>query len=177
VLSFLTCADGFGQLSQVAVLEESYKDHYQQLWEFGMDVLTLILDTVTPFWRYYGRTIADDVQAFLIIPWYRNEYTGETKRYPIERLPRRSCRHWIGLFTFGLLSVLLAITEAKLAIIATTHFRLPWLANSGLWWFILPFFWMGTFGLWCSFLIQCCIVGMEAGVIIWWAGWSIRIFS
>ncbi|EIN13997.1 hypothetical protein PUNSTDRAFT_110142 [Punctularia strigosozonata HHB-11173 SS5] len=167
----------YPELSQIAVLEESYKDHYQQLWEFGMDVLTLILDTVTPFWRFYGRTIADDVQAFLVIPWYRNEYTGESKRYPIEHLPRRSFRHWIGLLLFGISSVMLAAAEAKVAILATTRYRIPWLADSSLRWLIIPFFWMGTLGLWFAFLIQCCIVGLEAGVIAWWFGWLIRIFS
>ncbi|KAI0931685.1 hypothetical protein AcW1_000980 [Taiwanofungus camphoratus] len=84
----------YPELSQIEALEESYRNHYQQFWDFGLDALTLLLDTVTPFWRNYGKVIGEDVQDFLIIPWYRNEFTGESKRYPIKRFPRRSFRHW-----------------------------------------------------------------------------------
>ncbi|KAH7880899.1 uncharacterized protein C8R40DRAFT_1261516 [Lentinula edodes] len=77
----------YPELSQIVALEESYKDQYQHLWDIGMDALTFILDSVTPFWRSYGKLIGDDVQDFLIVPLYRNEYTGEAKRYPIPRLP------------------------------------------------------------------------------------------
>ncbi|KAJ7631159.1 hypothetical protein FB45DRAFT_1028305 [Roridomyces roridus] len=100
------------EISTIVALEESYKDQYQYLWEVGMDALTLLLDTVTPFWRTYGRMIGDDVQHFLIIPLYRNEFTGEAKRYTIDKLPRRSVRHWIGLFVFFLITVALTVVQA-----------------------------------------------------------------
>ena len=57
-------------------MEENYRNQYQQFWDIGLDALTLLLDTVTPFWRNYGKVIGEDVQDFLIIPWYRNEFTG-----------------------------------------------------------------------------------------------------
>ncbi|KAG6817747.1 hypothetical protein H0H87_004538 [Tephrocybe sp. NHM501043] len=87
----------YPELSRIVALEESYKDQYQQFWEFGMDTLTFILDTVTPFWRSYGKPIGEDIRDFLIIPLYRNEFTGESKRYPITQMPVRSLRHWLGL--------------------------------------------------------------------------------
>jgi hypothetical protein len=43
------------QLTQIAVLEESHRDQYQHLWEFGMDALTFMLDAITPVWRTYGK--------------------------------------------------------------------------------------------------------------------------
>ncbi|KAJ3739829.1 hypothetical protein DFH05DRAFT_1585368, partial [Lentinula detonsa] len=87
----------YPELSQITGSEESYRDQYQHLWDLGMSFLTLLLDTITPFWLTYGKVIRDDVQDFLIIPLYRHEFTGESKRYPIRRVPKRSVRHWIGL--------------------------------------------------------------------------------
>ncbi|KAJ3749301.1 hypothetical protein DFH05DRAFT_1593438, partial [Lentinula detonsa] len=87
----------YPELSQITGSEESYRDQYQHLWDLGMSFLTLLLDTITPFWRTYGKVIGDDIQDFLIIPLYRHEFTGESKRYPIRRVPKRSVRHWIGL--------------------------------------------------------------------------------
>ena len=47
-----------------------------------------------------SKIIGINVQDFLIIPWYRNEFTGELERYPIKALPRRSSRHWVALVLF-----------------------------------------------------------------------------
>ncbi|KAK0481661.1 hypothetical protein IW261DRAFT_1682150 [Armillaria novae-zelandiae] len=68
----------YPELSRIVALEESYKDQYQHFWEIGMDALTFLLDSVTPFWRTYGKTIGDDFKDFLIVPLYRNEFTGES---------------------------------------------------------------------------------------------------
>ncbi|KAI0778335.1 hypothetical protein BD413DRAFT_601117 [Trametes elegans] len=122
----------YPELSQLAGLEENYRNHYQQFWDIGLDALTLLLDTVTPFWRNYGKVIGEDVQDFLIIPWYRNEFTGEPKRYPIERFPRRSFRHWVGLICLSFLSVVVTLLQARAAISLTINFNLPWIKHAGL---------------------------------------------
>ena len=166
-----------GQLSHIVALEESYKDQYQHFWELGMDALTLLLDTVTPFWRTYGKTIGEDVRDFLIIPLYRNEFTGETKRYPIKELPRRSFRHWLGLILFFFLSIAINILQVRAAISSSRHFRLRLIPYDGIRWTALPFFWIGIFIQWLAVIFEFAIVFMQAGVITWWSGWSVKILS
>ncbi|TRM65886.1 hypothetical protein BD626DRAFT_486135, partial [Schizophyllum amplum] len=134
-------------LSTIVALEESYRDQYQQFWELGMDFLTFLLDTVTPFWRTYGKTIGDDVMEFLIIPLYRNEFTGESKRYPIKSLPRRSFMHW--------LVATVAIFQISLALSSTAHFRLEVIGHQG--------------------LRYIAIVLTQLGVVCWWICWFVRL--
>lgn len=139
-------------MSQLAALEENYRNHYQQFWDFGLDALTLLLDTVTPFWRNYGKVIGEDVQDFLIIPWYRNEFTGEPKRYLIERFPRRSFRHWVGLLFLSFLSVAITFLQMRFAASLTMASNLPWITNVGLWWIAMPVYIIGLLIQWCAVL-------------------------
>jgi hypothetical protein len=163
------------QLSEIVGLEERYKDQYQQFWEWGMDALTFLLDTVTPFWRTYGKTIGEDVQDFLVIPWYRNEFTGETKRYPIKRLPRRSFRHWMALLLFFNLAAALTLLQGRAAVSSSVHYRLLWIPHNGLRWTVMPFFWIGIFIQWCAVIVEFSIVFAQLAIVIWWFGWFVRV--
>lgn len=165
------------QITQIVALEESYRNKYQQFWDIGLDALTLLFDTVTPVWRNYGKVIGEDVQDFLIIPWYRNEFTGEQKRYPIMTLPRRSLRHWFGLFLFSLVSLAITALQIGAAVSSTLNYNLPWIAHTGIRWLCIPFFTIGLFIQWTAVLIEFFIVLAELGVIIWWLGWAVRIFN
>lgn len=142
-----------------------------------MDALTLLLDTVTPFWRNYGKTIGEDIRDFLIIPLYRNEFTGEAKRYSINTLPKRSLRHWLGLVSFLLASILLTTLQARVAISSTIHSRLKWIPVEGMRYTALPFFWIGILIQWCAVLVECGIVFMGMGIIAWWMGWSVNLLT
>ncbi|KAH7909790.1 hypothetical protein BJ138DRAFT_1154407 [Hygrophoropsis aurantiaca] len=167
----------YPELSQIVALEESYKDQYQQVWEFAMDVLTFILDTVTPFWRNYGKTIGEDIQDFLIIPWYRNEFTGEAKRYNIKSLPQRSFRHWFALLLLFCLTILVTLLQTRAAISSTFLYNLPWIDYGGLRWIIMPFFWFGIFTQWMAVLLEVCLDLVQVGVVTWWMGWSVGLFT
>lgn len=142
-----------------------------------MDALTFILDSITPFWRNYGRVIGDDVQAFLIVPLYRNEFTGEAKRYPITRLPRRSFQHWIALLLFFILTIVVMFFQARTALSSSVHFRLKWITVDGLRWIVLPFFWGGIVIQWLAVLGELAILMMQVGTLMWWVGWSVRLVS
>lgn len=158
-------------------LEESYKDQYQQFWELGMDTLTFLLDTVTPFWRTYGKPIGEDVRDFLIIPLYRNEFTGESKRYPIRGFPTRSWRHWFGLGLFFLASIAINILQARAAISSAIHYKLLMITYEGFRWTALPFFWVGIIIQWWAVVAESAIVLIQIGILLWWAGWSVKIFT
>ncbi|KAJ3872480.1 hypothetical protein F5051DRAFT_480309 [Lentinula edodes] len=172
----------YPELSQIVALEESYKDQYQHLWDIGMDALTFILDSVTPFWRSYGKLIGDDVQDFLIVPLYRNEYTGEAKRYPIPRLPVRSFRHWGGLFGFFAVSVGVVVLQARAAVGCVGNYRLEgWLEEGGLrwvrWGVLIPVFWVGILVQWLAVIGEAAVVLMQVGTVMWWVGWLVGVFD
>lgn len=142
-----------------------------------MDALTLLLDTVTPFWRTYGKTIGEDVRDFLIIPLYRNEFTGQAKRYRIKQMPRRSLHHWIALIIFFLASITVNILQYRAAVTSVFNARLPMIPYDGLRWTALPFFWIGILIQWLAVLIEFAIVILELGVIAWWTGWLVNLVS
>ncbi|KAJ4484970.1 hypothetical protein C8J55DRAFT_570617 [Lentinula edodes] len=172
----------YPELSQIVALEESYKDQYQHLWDIGMDALTFILDSVTPFWRSYGKLIGDDVQDFLIVPLYRNEYTGEAKRYLIPRLPVRSFRHWGGLFGFFAVSVGVVVLQARAAVGCVGNYRLEgWLEEGGLrwvrWGVVIPVFWGGILVQWLAVIGEAAVVVMQVGTVMWWVGWLVGVFD
>ena len=165
------------QLSEIIALEERYKDRYQQLWEFGMDALTILLDSVTPFWRNYGKVIGIDAQDFLIIPWYRNEFTGESERYPIKALPRRSFQHWVALVLFFFISLAVLILQARGAYTFLSLYRFPFNLSPGLWWISVPFFATTGVILWTAVLAEMFILWAQLAVISWWIGWYAGVFD
>ncbi|KAG5644620.1 hypothetical protein DXG03_008098 [Asterophora parasitica] len=167
----------YPELSYIVALEESYKDQYQQVWEFGMDTLTFLLDSVTPFWRTYGKPIGEDIRDFLIIPLYRNEFTGEAKRYPILCVPSRSFRHWTGLVLFFFASVSVNVLQARAALSSSVYYKLPMIPYESLRWTALPFFWISIVIQWWAVLVEFVIVFLELAVVFWWVGWSIRIYN
>ncbi|OAX35281.1 hypothetical protein K503DRAFT_697262 [Rhizopogon vinicolor AM-OR11-026] len=167
----------YPELSQIIALEESYKDQYQHIWEFGMDALTFILDTVTPFWRNYGRTIGEDISDFLIIPWYRNEFTGEAKRYDILSFPRRSVRHWFALFILFWFTVGITFVLFRAAIFCTFIYKLSWIDNSGFRWLIMPSIWSSVTVLWFAVSFQIFIVFLQLWVTAWWLGWLVGLVT
>ncbi|KAJ3795061.1 hypothetical protein GGU11DRAFT_688575 [Lentinula aff. detonsa] len=163
----------YPELSQITGLEESYRDQYQHLWDLGMSFLTLLLDTITPFWRTYGKVIGDDVQDFLIIPLYRHEFTGESKRYPIRRVPKRSVRHWIGLMLLFVGSVGLVVVQGRAAVESGSGLGLRWAR----WGMVIPVWWMIILGQWCAVIGELAVVLMQVGMMLWWFGWAVRVLD
>jgi hypothetical protein len=164
-------------LTQIAVLEESYKDHYQHLWEFGMDALTFMLDAVAPVWRTYGKRIGEDVRDFLIVPWYRNEFTGEARRYALPALPRRSARHWLALALLAAGAGALAGAQARLLATSAGYYALPGVRHPGLWWALLPLFWLGMLVQACLLALTALVISAWTAVAVWWLGWMLGVVS
>ncbi|KAF5368531.1 hypothetical protein D9758_002292 [Tetrapyrgos nigripes] len=167
----------YPELSYIVALQESYKDQYQQIWEIGMDMLTLVLDTIAPFWRNYGKVIGYDVQDFLIVPLYRNEFTGEAKRHPIEKLPSRSFRHWVFLILFFFACCTLFYFQALAAWYSSFYFSLDWIPNPGIRVLAVPLWVIATFGQWIAVLVEFMVVLLQIGAVIWWIGWYIRLLN
>ena len=140
-----------------------------------MDALTLFLDTITPFWRNYGKPIGEDIQDFLIIPWYRNEFTGEAKRYPVKSFPRRPVYHWLALLGLSAVGVLTTFLQIRAAITSIWHYRLLWIDNQGVRWTILPFFWAAILIQWFAVFFELCAVSLYVAVVAWWLGWFVGV--
>ncbi|KAI0034173.1 hypothetical protein K488DRAFT_69356 [Vararia minispora EC-137] len=167
----------YPEMSRIVALEDSYKNRYQQVWDIGMDFATFMLDAVVPFWRNYGKVIGIDIQDFLIVPLYRNEFTGEAKRYPITKLPQRSLRHWVALSFIFISNILIWYYQSRGVWVSCKRYYVPLLAS--------PTFWAVTLPLYCVFVgIQVFFVFLEAAglslhlvVIFWWLGWWAGIFT
>lgn len=142
-----------------------------------MDALTILLDSVTPFWRNYGKVIGVDAQDFLIIPWYRNEFTGQPEWYPIRALPRRSFQHWVGLVLFFFTTTAILILQARAARSFSSLYRLPFNVSPGLWWITVPGFGTTATILWTAVLFEMCILGAQLAVVMWWIGWRAGLFD
>ena len=156
-------------------MEESYRDRYQRFYDFGMDALTLFLDTVTPLWRSYGKTVGEDIRDFLIIPLYRNEFTGEPKRYPISGFPRRSPQHWFSLVIFFFSSIFVMVLQVRTALTSISHYRLHWIPYEGVRWTALPVFWVAIVIQCIAVLVEMAVVVFQLGTIVWWIGWLVKI--
>ncbi|KAH9944260.1 uncharacterized protein BXZ73DRAFT_39325 [Epithele typhae] len=167
----------YPELSQIAALEENYRNHYQQFWDIGLDALTFFLDTMAPFWRNYGKIIGEDVQDFLIVPWYRNEFTGEPKRYLITQLPQRSFRHWGALLALSFSWTTGTILQARGAVYFSSQIHLPWIDHSGLWSLVFPVYITLLAIQWCAVVLEVAVIFAQLGIIVWWLGWSVNLFT
>ncbi|KAF9643854.1 hypothetical protein BDM02DRAFT_3175491 [Thelephora ganbajun] len=168
----------YPELSLISALEEKYRNRYQKFWDIGMDALTFLLDSITPFWRSYGKTIGIDIQDFLIIPWYRNEFTGHPKRYPITSLPKRSFRHWLGLLLFAIGCHALLFLQIGSAMYTTTNgFLFLYGQNPGVSIILLPCMIAACIVMWVAVICEFSIIVAQIGVVLWWLGWSVGIFS
>lgn len=142
-----------------------------------MDAFTLFLDTVAPIWRHYGVRIGEDIRDFLIVPIYRNEFTGEPRRYPVERIPKRSFPHWIMLLMFPATCIACTIFTVQLALRSGKYYSLPGVAHPALWWLFLPFFYIGLLLQWVAVICQVGILGLQVAITVWWLGWLVGIFT
>ena len=165
-------------MSLISALEEKYRNRYQKFWDLGMDALTLLLDSVTPFWRSYGKTIGVDIQDFLIIPWYRNEFTGQPKRYLITSLPKRSFRHWFGLLVFAVGCHAFLFLQIRAAVYTTMNgFLFLYGQNPGVSIILLPCMIAACLVMWVAVICEFSVIVAQIGIVLWWLGWSIGIFS
>jgi hypothetical protein len=162
----------------ISALEEKYRNRHQKFWDLGMDALTLLLDSITPFWRSYGKTIGVDIQDFLIIPWYRNEFTGQPKRYPITSLPKRPFRHWLGLLVFAVGCHALLFLQIRGAVYITANgFMFLYGQNPGVGIVLLPCMIAICLVMWVAVVWEFFVIFAQIGVVLWWLGWSVGIFS
>jgi hypothetical protein len=136
--------------------------------------LSFALSSFAPLLKTFGRPIWDDLHDFLVIPWYRNDFSGEEEWYPV-KFPKRRITHWIKLFVLGIGTPLCLRNGAHLLVSLLTQgysihlpFGVPQFAIYALYLFILIFLTFALIGVFFTVLA-------ELAIIVWWSAWALRI--
>ena len=160
------------------ILVESLLDKYigrkNQLWRIGETFLSLLLSFTAPFMKTFGRPIWDDIHDFLVIPLYRNEFSGEEHWYEIH-FPRRSALHWLQLLGSGLVTPVALIYTLGMVryLILDFHLReMPYLALSII---MYIFYSIAISSLVTASVVLFVTVLGECTSLIWWAAWFCHV--
>lgn len=132
------------------------------------------LTFVAPFMKIFGRPIWDDLHDFLVIPLYRNDFSGGEQWYPVT-FPRRSFAHWLRLIAvcIAIPAALKSGSDTFLELLTGGYLvRVPSFIPSSLVYILLSFcissFASSLFFLLCAFLC-------EVSIMLWWTGWVLRV--
>ena len=136
--------------------------------------LSFALTFVAPFMKTFGRPIWDDLHDFLVIPLYRNDFSGEDHWYPVS-FPRRSFTHWIRLTLLGCAIPAALRSGCKLLVALLTEgylLRIPSFIPTALVYVTLS----SVVSAYISVLILLLFSFLcELAVILWWFGWTMHI--
>ncbi|THH09613.1 hypothetical protein EW145_g1894 [Phellinidium pouzarii] len=91
----LTSAN-YPELVRLETLLDEFDIQKNRLWRLGEASLSFVLTSVAPLMKTFGRPIWDELHDFLVIPIYRNGFSGEDKWYPVS-FPKRSFPHLLRL--------------------------------------------------------------------------------
>ncbi len=136
--------------------------------------MSFVLNLLAPFMKTFGRPIWDDVHDFLVIPWYRNDFSGESDWYPVN-FPKRSLLHWICLLCLSSSAPVCLLSTCQVVASLLTEVRLddiPFLAPRI---FVWTIFSLLIFGFLMTILILSATVLGEVVMFFWWAAWFLRL--
>ena len=142
----------------------------------GENFLSLVLRAMAPFMKTFGRPIWDDVHDFFIIPYYRNDFSGEDKRYIIH-FPKRSLSHWFKLFIFVSCTpfvLVSALHVIKLLLPIRHIISIPYFVP---WMLMFSFFYFLLFALLTLVVASSIIVVSISFIVMWWTGWALGIVA
>lgn len=124
--------------------------------------------------KTFGRPIWDDLHDFLVIPWYRNDFSGEEHWYPV-KFPKRTFRHWLKLTVYVMGAPLCLKNGARLLVNLLTQgysihipLAIPWFVIYTLYLLILLSLMSALLGLFV-------VVLAEIAIVLWWSAWALRI--
>ena len=81
------------------------------------------------------------------------------------------------LLFLSFLSFSVTILQTRAAWSLTINISLPWISQAWLWWIAIPIYVILLIIQWCAVLVELCILAAQAGVIIWWIGWFVKLVS
>lgn len=145
-----------------------------QLWKLAEAVISFVLTSLAPIMKTFGRPIWNELHDFLVIPIYRNNFSGEEHWYPVS-FPRRSSPHWLRIFIFS--------TSAPLCLKSGFYIFLSLLTEG--YYLRIPSF-VPRFLIYLSFSSLMCLfafsllfllIGVlcEVAIVLWWSAWIMCI--
>ena len=156
------------------VLLDEFVSQTDRLWQLSEAFLSFILTSLAPLMKTFGRPIWNELHDFLVIPLYRNDFSGEDEWYPVT-FPHRSFSQWLRLLTIassiplclrsGIYAFFCLLTEGYLV-------RVPAYIPH-----ILVYLIISSFMCAFAFLLFVLLGSMlcELFIIFWWLGWTLRI--
>ena len=169
---FLTSC--FTQLVRLESLLDEFTNQKNQLWRIGEAAISFVLTSVAPIMKTFGRPIWDELHDFLVIPIYRNDFSGEDHWYPVT-FPRRSCFHWSRLIVFSAVAPYVLMHGIRLFASLLTEGYLLRIPDFIPWFLIYSAFSTIMFAYAVALFILLVTVLCEFAIILWWSAWILCI--
>lgn len=159
---------------RLETLLDEFMNQRNQLWKLGEASLSFFLTSIAPLMKTFGRPIWDELHDFLVIPLYRNSFSGEDDWYPVS-FPHRSFMQWLRLlmFTAGVPLLLYHGTRFFLELFTGGYvLRIPSYIPSP----VVYLLFSGVMSSYASFLLSLLIIVLcECSIVLWWTAWLLRI--
>lgn len=144
------------------------------MWRVVEIFVSFSLTLFAPFMKTFGRPIWDDLHDFLVIPLYRNDFSGGDQWYPVS-FPSRSFSHWLRLLVVfvAIPAVLKSGSDAFFELLTGGYLvRVPSFIPSYVVYAVLSFCisWFASTLFVLLFAFVC-----EVAIIFWWLGWVLCI--
>ncbi|EJD03634.1 uncharacterized protein FOMMEDRAFT_166988 [Fomitiporia mediterranea MF3/22] len=164
----------YPELVQLESLLDEIVNETNKLWRLAEASISFLLTSVAPLMKTFGRPVWDEVHDFLVIPLYRNGFSGEDHWYPVT-FPRRSLVHWLRLLFFSTSAPLLLYHGARFFVALLTHgyvIRIPVFIPT----FVVYVVFSGLMCAFASLLFGLFVVVLcEMFIVLWWLLWLLRI--
>lgn len=124
--------------------------------------------------KTFGRPVWNELHDFLVIPFYRNSFSGEENWYPVT-FPRRSLMQCLRLLLVAVSVPFLLLHGTRVFVELLTGgyvLRIPSFIPS----FVVYLLFSGIIGSYASFLLSLlAIVLCECFIVLWWTAWLMHI--
>ncbi|KAL5519275.1 hypothetical protein ACEPAH_958 [Sanghuangporus vaninii] len=164
----------YPELVRLESLLDELVNETNHLWRFAEASLSFLLASVAPVMKTFGRPVWDELHDFLVIPLYRNGFSGEEHWYPVS-FPRRSFMQWLRLLLVAACAPALLYHGGRAFLALLTHgyvLRIP---------SFIP-----TFAVYIVFSSIMCAFGSvlsglfiavlcEIFIVFWWTLWLLHI--
>lgn len=164
----------FLQLVHLESLLDELVNETNHLWKIAEASLSFFLASVAPIMKTFGRPVWDELHDFLIIPLYRNGFSGEEHWYPVS-FPRRGFVQWLRLLLVSACAPVLLYHACRAFVALLTHgyvLRIP---------SFIPTFvvYIAFSSIMCAFgsVLSGLFIGVlcEMFIIFWWTLWLLHI--
>ncbi|OCB87908.1 hypothetical protein A7U60_g5045 [Sanghuangporus baumii] len=164
----------YPELVRLESLLDELVNGTNHLWRFAEASLSFLLASVAPVMKTFGRPVWDELHDFLVIPLYRNGFSGEEHWYPVS-FPRRSFTQWLRLLLVAACAPALLYHGCRAFLALLTHgyvLRIPSFIPTFAVYIVFSSI-MFAFGSVLSGLFIAVLC--EMFIVFWWTLWLLHI--